>query len=182
VKADILLSGFVSGLTILLGVIVADWLKRLRDRIDATRRAGSVVLENVLNFMDFLAGHALEGENFTYGIKRSLEERRFMDDFDFFTKELETLAELPRWPQRNATEIRKTANHLFICTLANLYHCRAKRVLLHPENIEELTNLAWDLRDLTRNTLDRKTLRISVPEKREELERRELSREAATES
>jgi hypothetical protein len=178
VKLDILLSGFISGLTILVGVIVADWLKRLRDRIDASRRAGSVIAENVRYFLDYLAGHVLEGPDFAFGAEKSDDEKIFMKDYDFFMRELENLAESPRWPQRNAKQIRKAAHQLTICIVANLYHCRAKKVLLHPENIKELNNLAWDLRDLTRSTLDRKTLRIFVLEKREELERRELSREA----
>lgn len=175
-KIDILLSGLVSGLTILLGVLVADWLKRLRDRIEDSRRRASVILVILADLMDYLAFHLLEG-GYQEGVERSRDEKEFTDYFNEIIKEIETLAEVPRWPQQNAKQIREAAHHLIICILANTYHCRAKKILLQRENIEELTTLAFDLRDLTRSTLDRKTLRSSVSEKREELERQALSRE-----
>ena len=180
-KADILLSGLVSGLTILLGVIVADWLKRLRDRIEASRRTASVILEAVQNFVDYLSRHVLTSVGSAFGAERSPDEKEFLDAVAFLTKELEALADLPRWPQRGAKEMRKIAHQLFICVLANLYHCGSAKVLLNPDDGKELNNLAFDLRDLTHTTLDRHTLLNSVPEKRKELERRALNRETVTE-
>jgi hypothetical protein len=176
VKFDIFLSGLVSGLTILLGVIFADWLKRLRDRVEASRLTASVILVKLGDYMDYLVCHTLEGD-FLDGVEKSRDEKEFIACFNEIIQEIETLAELPRWPQQNARQIREAANHLVICILANTYHCRAKRVRLQPENIKELTDLAFDLRDLNRSSLDRKTLRSSVLDKREELERQALSRE-----
>jgi hypothetical protein len=180
-KTDILLSGLVSGLTILLGVIVADWLKRLRDRIEASRRTASVILETVQNYVDYLSGHILVSVGSALGVERSRDEKEFLDIFAFLTKELEALADLPRWPQPDAKKMRRLAHQLFICVVANLYHCGTKKILMHSEDAKELNDLAYDLRDLTRTSLDRRTLRSSVPEKREELERRALSRAVVAE-
>ena len=59
-KTDIFLSGLVSGLTILLGVIAAEWLKRLRDRISYTRRVVSEIAVRKMNFVSYLRDHLLE--------------------------------------------------------------------------------------------------------------------------
>jgi hypothetical protein len=176
VKSDIFISGLVSGLTIIFGVLVADWLKRLRDRIESSRRTASVILVKLGEFMDYLVCHTLEGDLLD-GVEKSRDEKEFIACFNEIIQEIETLAELPRWPQQNARQIRESANHLVICILANGHHCRAKKVRLQPESIKELADLAFDLRDLTRSSLDRKTLRSSVSEKREELELQALSRE-----
>jgi hypothetical protein len=63
-KSDIVLSGIVSGATILLGVLIADWLRRFRNRVDQTRHAVRELLTPLNMVADFLAGNILEGYDF----------------------------------------------------------------------------------------------------------------------
>ena len=87
-KTDSLLSGLVSGLTILLDNITADLLKRLRDRIEASPPPASVIFETVQNYVDYLSRHVLVSVGSAFGVERSRDEKEFLDTFAFLTKEL----------------------------------------------------------------------------------------------
>jgi hypothetical protein len=105
VKIDILLSGMVSGLTILLVVITADWLKRLRDRTEYTRRVVLDITMGIRICTDYLAGHLLKTFHFSNESRMSKEERNFYDTYYSLAKESRELSESPRWPQRNSTSL-----------------------------------------------------------------------------
>ena len=177
-KTDILLSGLVSGLTILLGVITADWLKRLRDRAAHTRRIVLDIMESVRVYTDYLAGHHLERFSFSSESRTSQGERSFWDTYIFLIKELRDLSESPRWPQRNARGIREAAVVLRVCLIANLEHCGNYKVLLHQNNAEELFQLEYDMRVASFSGQDAQNVSLLIPEKLEDLKRHMLSQEA----
>jgi hypothetical protein len=156
VKTDILLTGLVSGLTILLGVITADWLKRLRDRINYARRITSDISHS-----------------------RSEDENELIETINLMLRELRDLSEIPRWPQRNARGIRQAASNFRICLFANAEHCQIYQLFLHEENAEELRRLELALRIATRSRRALETMTLHLSEKAEELKQQMLSREAA---
>jgi hypothetical protein len=178
VKTDSLLSGLVSGMTILLGVITADWLKRLRDRAEYTRRIASDISQSILSYVDFLTNHLLETFGNSTESRMSQDEKQLWDTYFFLVKELRELSESPKWPQRNAKGIREAALALRVCAYANLTHCGTYKVLLQPENAEELSRLETNLRDASRSRRDTKTITRLFLEKQEELKRQMLSRDA----
>jgi hypothetical protein len=181
VKIDILLSGVASGLTILLGVITADWLKRLRDRTEYTRRVVLDITMGIRICTDYLAGHLLETFHFSNDSLMSLEERDFFGTYYSLAKELRELSESPRWPQRNARRIRETAVALRVCLIANQNHCGIYKVLLNKHSAEELFRLEWELRSASHSRQDARTASHLIPEKADDLKRRMLSGEAANE-
>jgi hypothetical protein len=178
VKADILLSGLVSGITILLGVITADWLKRLRNRTEYTRRAAIDIWEGTAKCIDFLTVQPIESWGFSKVSIMSQNESDFLTLFAVLMKELRELSESPRWPQRNAKGIRKAAFALRVSFAANLNHCSSHKVLLHQENVEELIRLEVDLRLASLGSGDASTVTLLVSKKEEVLNHQMLSREA----
>jgi hypothetical protein len=178
-KADILLSGLVSGVTILLGVITADWLKRLRDRTEYTRRVVLDITMGIRICTDYLAGHLLETFHFSNESRMSPDERDFFETYYSLAKELRELSESPRWPQRNARRIQETANALRVCLIANQNHCGIYKILLNKESGEELFLLEWDLRSASHSRQDARTASSLIPKKADDLKRRMLSKEAA---
>jgi hypothetical protein len=182
VKVEILLTGMVSGLTILLGVITADWLKRLRDRTEYTRHVVLDISMGIRNFTDYLAGHLLETWHFSNEVRMSEAERDFFETYYSLAKELRELSESPSWPQRNAKRIRETAVALRVCVIANQNHCGSYKVLLNQESAEELFLLEWELRSGSFSRQDARTAAILIPEKADDLKRKMLGLEEAPES
>ena len=86
-KTDIFLSGLVSGLTILLGVIAAEWLRRLRDRISYTRRVVTDISVSKTNFISYLGDHLIEAYDFgSSEISKGMRE--FREAFQMLLREL----------------------------------------------------------------------------------------------
>jgi hypothetical protein len=179
VKTDILLTGLVSGLTILLGVITADWLKRLRDRINYTRRITTDISHSVRKYIEYLGSQLSPRIEIGISFSRSQDENELIENFNFLLRELRDLSEIPRWPQRNARRIRQAAFDFRICVFANFEHCRIHQVLLHEENADELRRLELALRIATRSRRAFETMTRDISEKTEELKEQMLSREAA---
>ena len=178
-KTDILLTGLVSGLTILLGVITAEWLKRLRDRISYTRRIVFDISICKLIFVSYLEDNLIEPFSYTSS-KTSEELREFKESVHVLVKELRDLSEVPKWPQRNARRIRQAAYNFRICLLASLQHCEELQVLLHFENKEELDRLEVELRSATRSRRAFTAGMRDISEKKAELKAQMLSREVTS--
>jgi hypothetical protein len=178
-KADIFLTGLVSGLTILLGVITADWLKRLRDRISYTRRVTGDISLSHMKFVEDLKNHLVKGAGFESASKRSEEEKERIEVLTLLHKELRDLSEIPRWPQRNAKQIRVAAANYRSSIFANLEHCATYQVFLHQDDADELDRLELVFLRATRSTRAFENTTNHVLEKTAELKRQMLSREAA---
>ena len=58
------------------------------------------------------------------------------------------MVELPRWAQKEAEKMRKLAHQLFICVVANLYHCGTKRLLLLSEVLYPKNARSWSVEHL----------------------------------
>jgi hypothetical protein len=179
VKTDILLTGLVSGLTILLGVITADWLKRLRDRINYARRITSDINNSLRKYIEYSGTHVVARVNSGIGHSRSEDENELIETINLMLRELRDLSEIPRWPQRNARGIRQAASNFRICLFANAEHCQIYQLFLHEENAEELRRLELALRIATRSRRALETMTLHLSEKAEELKQQMLSREAA---
>jgi hypothetical protein len=143
-KIDILLSGVVSGITILIGVITADWLKRLRDRINYTRRITVELTHRLKIFIEYLGSHLMARTDTGIGIERSEEELDLIEKFNFLIRELRDLSEIPRWPQRHARRLRQVAIDFRICLIANFEHCSIYQVVLHEKM--QKSYYAWNWR------------------------------------
>jgi hypothetical protein len=168
-KSDIILSGLVSGATILLGVLIADWLKRFRNRVEQTRRAVRE-LHSPLNMVaDFLAGNILGGYGFANDAPLTLGEKDFFNHGYTLRGSLDDLSESPRWPQMNARKIREGANTLLIALEANVERCAAERIRLDKTEGEELVRLYFALVDLTHRYSVHEARQKRIEEKREEL-------------
>ena len=178
-KTDILLTGLVSGLTILLGVITADWLKQLRDRINYTRRITNDISYSLMKYIEYLGSQLSSRIEIGISFSRSQDENELIENFNFLLRELRDLSEIPRWPQRNARRIRQAAFDFRICLFANLDHCQTHQLLLHEENAEELHRLELALRSATRSRHVFETMTRDLSEKTEELKQQMLIREAA---
>ena len=178
-KTDILLTGLVSGLTILLGVVTADWLKRLRDRINYTRRITTDISHSIMKYIEYLGSQLVPRIEIGISYNRSQGENELIENFTFLLKELRDLSEIPSWPQRNARRIRQAAFDFRICLFANLDHCQTHQVLLHEENAEELRRLELALRIATRSRHAFESITRDLSEKTEELKQQMLSRESA---
>jgi hypothetical protein len=179
VKTDILLTGLVSGLTIILGVITADWLKRLRDRINYTRRITTELAYSLKKFIEYLGSHLMARTDVGIGIQRSEGEIDLIETFNLLAIELRDLSEMPRWPQRNAARIRQAASSLRICLFANIEHCSIYQVLLHAESADELLRMEFVLRSATRSRRAFESTMHHLSEKKEELKEQMLSRAVA---
>ena len=175
-KTDIFLSGLVSGLTILLGVIAAEWLKRLRDRISYTRRVVIDIWFCKMNLVSYLRDHLIGAFDFESS-ELAKGGHEFREVVQMLSTELRDLSEIPRWPQRNARQIRQAATNFRICLLANLEHCIEYKVLLHQENAKELNRLELELRSATRSKRAYKETTRGIEEKQAELKAQMLSRE-----
>lgn len=178
-KTDIFVSGLVSGLTILLGVITADWLRRLRDRINYTRRILPDIEKNLLKFINYSERNILS-DRAEIGSEKYLVESQASEVFYLLKKELRDLSDTPRWPQRNAKRAREVANNLRICVIANALHCEINQVLLHKENAEELSQRMLTLGGTTRSKKDFDSGMRLLHEKVDELKEEMLNRGEAS--
>lgn len=104
-RSSEILTGVIGGLTVILGMLTAEWLRSAREQVDLTRMRFEELmthLEKVLyNFDEFI------GDQF------SEAGARHWDDYNHVISSLIRLSRTTRWPQPNATMIRKAARDLF---------------------------------------------------------------------
>jgi hypothetical protein len=147
-NSDIFLTGMVSGATILLGVFIADWLRRLRDRVELLKRNVLDMRWYLAQTIDYLSTYILEGYGKGSSVKRAQEEREFWTMGKSADGTLKSIVYSPRWPQRNAKKIREAAIRLLVCTGAAINECEESRTLLHHEEIAEMRALYFELQKL----------------------------------
>ena len=101
-----ILSGLIGGLTIILGMLTAEWLRSSRQQIEETRTSFKNLLlnlERLLYSFDDYATDQYSPQNYIYW---DLHER--------CSGALMWLASSTRWPQPNAKKIRLVADDLFM--------------------------------------------------------------------
>lgn len=101
-----ILSGVIGGLTIILGMLTAEWLRSSRQLIENTRTSYKNLMLNferlLYSFDEFAADQYLT-ENYLY-----------WDQFERCSDSLVWLARSTRWPQPNAKKIRIVALDLLL--------------------------------------------------------------------
>jgi hypothetical protein len=147
-NSDIVLSGLVSGATILLGVFTADWLRRLRDSSEQLKHNVLDMRWYLAQTIDYLSTYILQG----YGKGTNAEEAQYEREFWLMGKSadgtLKSIVYSPRWPQRNAKKIREAAIRLLVCVAAAINECEESKTLLHSEEIAEIRTLYGKLQEL----------------------------------
>ena len=101
-----ILSGVIGGLTIILGMLTAEWLRSSRQQIEETRTSFKSLLfnlERLLYSFDDYATDQYSSQNYIYW---DLHER--------CADALMWLTRSTRWPQPNAKKIRLVAEDLFL--------------------------------------------------------------------
>jgi len=109
-RSSEILTGVIAGLTIILGMITAEWLRSAREQVEATRKRGidlSTHLERFLyNFEEYMQDPL------------SHEQSHHADDHVHVITSLGLLARTTRWPQPNAKKIREIARELHAKVMA----------------------------------------------------------------
>ena len=147
-NSDIVLSGMISGATILLGVFTADWLRRLRNRVERSKLAVTDIWWGLEQITDYLSTHYLESYNTSDGVKQSQDEREFWLTVRSTDGKIMYLYHSTRWPQRDAKQIIEAAVRLVACAGANVNACGESRTLLQQEERHEIHTLYFELENL----------------------------------
>lgn len=100
-----ILSGIIGGLTIITGIIIAEWLRAARTQVEQTRsHVGDAI--SSMQMLIYNAEYWGEGEIMAYG-----NETHYKNFFQA-RRSLMALVETTRWPQPNAASIRQLAHEL----------------------------------------------------------------------
>lgn len=177
-NSDILLSGMVSGATILLGVFIADWLRRLRDRVEQLKHNVLDMRWYLAQTIDYLSTYILEGYGKGTSVKQTQDERDFWLMGKSADGTLKAIVYSPHWPQRNAKKIREAAIRLLVCVGAAVNECEESKTLLHNEEIVELRTLYIKLQELvlSKDLVEYRSSLLAIKQK--EIQARKQSRNA----
>jgi hypothetical protein len=176
-NSEIFLSGMVSGVTILLGVFIADWLRRLRERVELLKHNVLDMRWYLAQTIDYLSTYILEGYGKGSSVERTQDEREFWSMGKSADGTLKSIVYSPRWPQRNAKKIREAAIRLLVCIGAAINECEESRTLLHHEEIDEIHTLYFELQKLvlSKDLLDYRSSLLAIKQK--EIQAKKRSRE-----
>lgn len=147
-NSDIVLSGLISGATILLGVFTADWLRRLRNRVERAKLDITDIWWGLQQIIDYLSTQNLKSYHPSAGVKQTEEEREFWLSVMSTDGKIKYIYHSTRWPQRNAKKIREVGVRLVACAGANVNECGESRALLHKEERDEILTLFFELQKL----------------------------------
>ena len=141
-RASEILTGVIGGLTIILGMITAEWLRSSREQVEVTRirihELLSLLQQYLYNFDEYMQ------DSF------SKEQAHHIEEFNRINIALISLMNTTRWPQPNAGKIRDAARILYAKLMA-LYldaHENAhiwnleKRLPLYRE-LTQISRLIW---------------------------------------
>ena len=141
-RSSEILTGVIGGLTVILGMLTAEWLRSAREQVDLTRMRHEELmthLEKVLyNFDDFMRDQFSEVGS------------RHWNDYNHVISSLIRLSRTTKWPQPNALEIRKAARDILAKMRALALDAEEndhiwkleERLELHLES-RELHSLIW---------------------------------------
>lgn len=103
-RSSEILTGVIGGLTIILGMITAEWLRASREQVELTRT-------RQLELITYLDRYLYNFEDYMRD-PLSHEQSRHAEDFIHVFSALALLARTTRWPQPNAKKIREVAVEL----------------------------------------------------------------------
>ena len=103
-RSSEILTGVIGGLTVILGIITAEWLRSSREQVELTRlrysELFSLLQKFLYNYEDFMQDQF------------SPEQSRHFEDFNRIFPTLALLMRTTQWPQPNAKKIREAALEL----------------------------------------------------------------------
>jgi hypothetical protein len=103
-RSSEILTGVIGGLTIILGMITAEWLRSAREQVELTRTRFSVLKWHIerylVNFDEFIDD------------RYSHAKSQHMEDYVQVFTSLFFLRETTRWPQPNAKQVREVAGDI----------------------------------------------------------------------
>lgn len=103
-RSSEILTGVIAGLTIILGMLTAEWLRASREQVEVTRMRGIDLMAHLerylYNFEEYMQD-PLSHENSHHG-----------EDMTNVANSLGLLARTTRWPQPNAKKIRAMASEM----------------------------------------------------------------------
>ena len=103
-RSSEILTGIIGGLTIILGMITAEWLRSCREQVEVTRirflELTSLLQKFLYNFDEFMRDPF------------SRENAHHIEDFNHIHSALNSLIRTTRWPQPNAGKIRAATRDL----------------------------------------------------------------------
>ncbi len=100
-RSSEILTGVIGGLTVILGMLTAEWLRASREQVELARAR---LFELTSRLQDFLYNH----EDFMQA-PFSLAQSRQLENFERVHITMNLFARTTRWPQPNAREIRDRA-------------------------------------------------------------------------
>ena len=104
-RSSEILTGVIGGLTVLLGIITAEWLRSSREQVEVTRirmhELMSLSQTYLYNFDEFMQDAF------------SKEQAHHIEEFNRINIALISLMNTTRWPQPNAGKIRDAARSLY---------------------------------------------------------------------
>jgi hypothetical protein len=142
-RSSEILTGVIGGLTVILGMITAEWLRSCREQVEVTRsRLWELIslLQPFLYHFDEFMQDPFSRENFHH-----------LEEFNRIYSALHSLIRTTRWPQPNAGKIRDAAGDL----TAKLHALQSdahenghiwtleKRMRLFIE-LSQISKLIWD--------------------------------------
>lgn len=103
-RSSEILTGVIGGLTVILGMLTAEWLRSSREQVELTRARYSEMISLLQNFLynyhDFMQAPF------------SPEQSHQMKDFNRIQITMGLIARTTRWPQPNAGKIRERGSDL----------------------------------------------------------------------
>ena len=178
-NSDTVLTGLISGATILLGVFTADWLRRLRNRVERSKLEVVDIWWGLEQILDYLSTHFLESYTPSSGVKQTHDEREFWLTVMSTDGKIMYLYHSTRWPQRNAKKIIEASVRLVACAAANVNSCGYSRTLLHQEERNETRTLFFELQNLVLGKDLTEYRRSLTDNKEKEIQARKQSREGS---
>ena len=104
-RSSEILTGVIGGLTVILGIITAEWLRSAREQVEMTRKRFHILAAHftryLYNFDEYME------DPFSH------EHQQHVDDLTHVATSLSLLSRTTRWPQPNAKKIREVAWELY---------------------------------------------------------------------
>ena len=154
-RSSEILTGVIGGLTIILGMLTAEWLRASREQVELARAR---LFELTSRLQDFLYNH----EDFMQA-PFSPEQSRQRENFERIQITLNLLAITTRWPQPNAGEIRDRVLDLFAKIVAMQTDAHENG---HFWSLEKRMALLLEFRKIALLVWDRKSEKIDEFKKR----------------
>lgn len=109
-RSSEILTGVIGGLTVILGMLTAEWLRSSREQVELSRarlfELTSRLQDFLYNYPDFMQAPF------------SLEQSHQRENFEHIQMTMSLIARMTRWPQPNAREIRERGLDLMAKMLA----------------------------------------------------------------